>query len=90
MALPRATRALCSAKLPEDWDRATAADGKEYYYNKITRETQWEMPSNKSIYGSIVEATEADSTTIFESKRPVLEIVFVCVPHLRYLRLRFH
>lgn len=27
-----------------DWNEAKAADGRTYYYNKITRETRWEMP----------------------------------------------
>ncbi|CAK4032370.1 related to U1 snRNP [Lecanosticta acicola] len=27
-----------------DWSEAKAPDGRPYYYNKVTRETRWEMP----------------------------------------------
>uniref|UniRef100_A0A914VFH3 [histone H3]-lysine(36) N-trimethyltransferase n=1 Tax=Plectus sambesii TaxID=2011161 RepID=A0A914VFH3_9BILA len=31
-------------ELPSDWATATDADGNTYYYNTVTRETQWDPP----------------------------------------------
>ena len=35
------------AKLPKGWRKAASADGREYYYNKKNRKTQWTHPSDE-------------------------------------------
>jgi len=30
--------------LPPDWKSAKDAEGRTYYYHKVTRQTQWEVP----------------------------------------------
>ena len=36
-----------SSALPEGWEKATAENGKEYYYNRSTGKTSWERPLPK-------------------------------------------
>lgn len=34
--------AMLTSDLPSGWEQATAGDGKVYYYNAITKKSQWE------------------------------------------------
>ncbi|KAI1321335.1 histone methyltransferase set2 [Mortierella claussenii] len=50
-----------SAELPPNWAKATDSEGRVYYYNEITRATQWDVPR--------IEAPVEVSTT------PVSEVI---------------
>ncbi|KAJ3332248.1 histone methyltransferase set2 [Blyttiomyces sp. JEL0837] len=55
--------------LPENWKAATTDDNKIYYYNQLTRQTQWEIPKAEDFKGksSIVEGvSETDIEAIVE------------------------
>jgi len=45
---------LAAVTLPEGWTSSTTADGKEFYYNSLTKQSQWEPPQ-----GSAADASKA-------------------------------
>jgi len=51
--------------LPPNWKKAVAPSGEFYYYHRVTRETQWEFPSQKA---GIVARTHAKRPWEEESK----------------------
>jgi hypothetical protein len=59
--------------LPPQWKTATTEDGKVYYYNLVTRQTQWEFPKDPlsaeqiKARSSIMEGvSESDINAILE------------------------
>ena len=43
-----------------DWAEAETADGEVYYFNKRTRETCWELPSDEVLFAEIAALPTAE------------------------------
>lgn len=57
--------------LPADWRSAKDAQGRTYYYHKLTRQTQWEPPlcgNNPSAETELSTPTHGDSKKVKTSK----------------------
>ncbi len=47
MMLQKAAAQAAPEKKPEvqcDWKEFTAPDGRKYYYNRVTKQSKWQMP----------------------------------------------
>ena len=64
-----------TSNLPSDWRSATDSQGRIYYYHKVTRQTQWEVPTGNEELGS---AMDIDSPTSHDKKNRSKHKVSYC------------
>lgn len=46
--------------MPPNWTRYTTDDGKDYFHNSLTNETQWEAPVSSTITSEIYKPSDSD------------------------------
>ena len=60
-----------TSNLPSDWKTATDSQGRIYYYHKVTRQTQWEVPTGNEELGSAMDLDSPSHEKKSKSKHKV-------------------